>query len=419
MKNKRAIIALLFVSLLAGFIGCGKPSANRQSSGSSDSSFWARSWNPSSSTEAGGQPFQSQGGQNIALLLPFKGAHAKAAYAILDGFLAAYYQDTQGQFPGAAIRVYDTSLASASSLYQKAASDGASFVVGPLTKKEVQAVAGLRHLPVPTLALNSISNSRSSEQFFQFALSPEEETEALAERVFKAGHKRALILVPKSDWGKRMNAAFSKAWHQEGGVIAETYWAEAGPGLSEEIKTFLQVNDRRARELGKVRTGALKSSDPRRRHDFDVIILATSTELARQIRPLLNFYYAGHLPIYGSSSIYSGIPDISKDLDLNGVIFSDMPGILDKRYMTAEVNQAWHSLWPNQPASSIRLFMMGMDAYQLIQSLPNLRNGSNSFTGRSGILSLDEQGHLHRKLIWAQIRHGQAELIHEDPEQPR
>jgi len=419
MKYPAFILAFI-VSCFSGLIGCGKPFSGQSSSTKEVSSFWSRSWTPSSSDmQASQQPFQGSVGQNIAILLPFKGIHAKAAYAILDGFLAAYYQDSQGRFPGASVRVYDTSHNNAANLYLKAVADGANFVVGPLTKKEVQTVAQLRSLPIPVLALNSVTQFRDSEPLFQFGLVPEEETGALAQRAFRAGHKQALILVPKNEWGQRMNTAFRKAWLHEGGIITATYWAEAGPELASQLKTFLQVNDRRARELGKVRAGTLKGSDPRRRHDFDVIILATSPELARQIRPLLNFYYAGHLPIYGTSSIYAGLTNPAKDLDLNGIIFSDMPGILDKQQASPELLQAFQSLWPNQASSAIRLFMMGMDAYELTRALPSLQTGNNTLNGRSGVLRVDEEHRLQRKLSWAQFHGGQPEMLYEDShEQP-
>jgi outer membrane PBP1 activator LpoA protein len=92
--------------------------------------------------------------KNIALLLPLQGKYAALGNAVRNGFLNAYYEQS-GKSAGQNISFIDTSTgASIGALYQQAIAKGADFVVGPLTKDEVQQLISAGGFNVPTLALN-------------------------------------------------------------------------------------------------------------------------------------------------------------------------------------------------------------------------------------------------------------------------
>lgn len=42
--------------------------------------------------------------------------------------------------------------------------------------------------------------------------------------------------------------------------------------------------------------------------------------------PLLNYYYAGDVPVYATASVYGGSANPLKDKDLDGIIFATFPG---------------------------------------------------------------------------------------------
>ncbi|HET7300718.1 MAG TPA: penicillin-binding protein activator, partial [Oleiagrimonas sp.] len=83
--------------------------------------------------------------QQVALLLPVSGPLAAAGNAIRQGFFAAYFQASHGLDPLPPVKVYDTAGTANGALaaYRQAVADGASLVVGPLTREGVSASSAL------------------------------------------------------------------------------------------------------------------------------------------------------------------------------------------------------------------------------------------------------------------------------------
>jgi len=79
-------------------------------------------------------------GTRVALLLPLSGPAAGAAGTIRDGFMSAYYQLPAASRPD--LHIYDTAAVSATSAVAQARAEGSAFIVGPLTRADVAAVAG-------------------------------------------------------------------------------------------------------------------------------------------------------------------------------------------------------------------------------------------------------------------------------------
>src|SRR5690606_9914060 len=90
----------------------------------------------------------------IALLLPLSGRQQAAGIAVRDGFLAALLQQAANRRP--VLKIYDTAELGAHTAYRRAIADGAQFVVGPLTKEDVAAIAESDATSVLTLALNQL-----------------------------------------------------------------------------------------------------------------------------------------------------------------------------------------------------------------------------------------------------------------------
>src|SRR5690606_38830238 len=85
-----------------------------------------------------GLPASLSGG--YALLVPVSGNLASAGRAVRGGFIAAWFAAPEPRRP---LRIYDTGNEGTQALqaYQQALRDGASTVIGPLTKEGVAAVA--------------------------------------------------------------------------------------------------------------------------------------------------------------------------------------------------------------------------------------------------------------------------------------
>ena len=141
--------------------------------------------------------------QQVALLLPLSGRAAAAGGAVRDGFLGAYYDGGNAARPR--IRVYDVAERDAPSAYLQALADGCDFVVGPLTREEVTALATVADGRATTLALNFLPDGvQVPDRFYQFALSPEDEARLAARRVAADGRLSGVTLAPQSDWGRRV-----------------------------------------------------------------------------------------------------------------------------------------------------------------------------------------------------------------------
>ncbi len=350
---------------------------------------------------------------HLALLLPLSGGFAKAAEAVRDGFLAAYYQRAQSDYQPV-IQIYDSgeNPAEIAQVYARAVAAGAEFVVGPLSKEAVTALSQSPNLTVPVLALNYSDDAQSAPaHFFQFGLAPEDEARQVAERAWLEGHSHAVAIVPAGDWGARVLHAFETQWRQLGSSVVETQTYEANENdFSVPLRRLLNIDEseNRARALRAALQTDLKF-EPRRRQDVDFIFMAAFPRQARQIPSQLKFFYAGDLPIYATSHIYQGRPDLVKDRDLDGVSFTDIPWLLDDD--TSPLRQAVEAAWPNA-GSLRRLQALGADAYQLIPYLDLLRGSSHEeFSGASGRLTVGNDNRVRRTPLWARFSKGEPKRL--------
>lgn len=344
--------------------------------------------------------------KKIAVMLPLQGAHAKAAQAVRDGFLAAYYAHKEERNKPK-IQIYDTNGQNLGALYEQVVAEGADFIVGPLTKEEVDAISSSTNPKVPILALNNSNRISSQDNILQFSLSPELESQAVARKAWHDGHRNALVIIPKSAWGKRMYTAFEKYWQGMGGKIISVEEIGTQADLNVGIKRLLAIDASEARAQKLKHMGFKFAFDPRRRQDVDMVFIATNAALARQVKPVLNFYFAGNLPAYASSSIYSGKSQPTLDQDLNGIQFCDMPWILDKSIDGLNTSKDIAELGANDFDQYSRLYALGLDAYKVALQIEQLTMMPNlGISGMTGMLTLDRQQYIDRKLMWASFKKG-------------
>lgn len=345
--------------------------------------------------------------KKIAVMLPLQGTHAKAAQAVRDGFLSAFYAHKEERSKPK-IQVYDTTGQNLHNLYQQVAAEGADFIVGPLTKEEVDAISSTTNGQIPMLALNSSNRSSAADNILQFSLSPEIEAQAVARKAWHDGHRSALIITPKSAWGKRMHSAFEHAWVGLGGKIIASEEISSQADLTAGIKRLLAIDSSEARAQKLKQMGFKFAFDPRRRQDVDMVFIATNAALARQVKPLLNFYFATNLPAYASSSIYTGKSQPTLDQDLNGIQFCDMPWILDHSIDTRGTYKEVTELMTNDFDQYARLYALGLDAYKIALQIEQLTAMPNlGISGMTGMLTLEKQQFIERKLMWASFKKGQ------------
>ena len=357
--------------------------------------------------------------RHIALLLPLQGRYEKMGNAIRNGFFAAYYYAKQKDPSVPTISIVDTTNKNIVAAYQEALQKGADFVVGPLIKTNIAKLVSGTSLSVPTLALNSLpgGQDRRVTNLYQFGLSPLDEASQAAERAWNEHHGRALIIAPKGAWGEKIASAFTKEFKNLGGTVVSTMRYTNQRTLSTKVRHALNIDQASWRE------SALKNIlrekirfVPRRRKDIDMVFLVAQAKIARQIRPLLRFYYAGNIPVYATSTIFTGTPNPSRDHDLNGIQFSDMPWVLKRNTLQPDslntIRQRIEQIWPNDYRRLPKLFALGVDAYEIIPKLNKMaalpQFGTRAATGT---LYLEKNHHIYRQLTWSQMVNGSPRHI--------
>ncbi|WP_315435732.1 penicillin-binding protein activator [Pseudomonas siliginis] len=357
----------------------------------------------------------SQPLSKIALLLPQDGQLASVGKALREGFMAAHYQAQQaGQNPPA-IEFYDSSkLTSMDEFYRKAQADGVQLVVGPLEKPLVKQLSTRPQLPITTLALNYSEGEQGPAQLFQFGLAAEDEAREVSRRARADGLHRAAIMVPKGEWGDRVLRAFSQDWQANGGSIVATERVDQPVQLAQQIADMFQLrqSEARAKSLQNV-AGTNVAAQPSRRQDIEFIFLAATPQQAQQIKPTLNFQYAGDVPVYATSHVYSASGDVNQYNDMNGIRFCETPWLLET---SDPLRQQVAAQWPQANGSLGRLYAMGADAYRLAPRLGQLKALPDSrIEGQSGSLGMTQTQRVVRQLPWAQFVSGQVQRLPDTP----
>ena len=350
----------------------------------------------------------------IGLLLPLTGQYKKYAIAVRDGFLAAWYLDRQEK---ADIEIYNANSSNIIEIYQKALNDGVDYIVGPFEKEATNQLYDNTNASIKILALNrqDLKNDKSgNKNLFQFGLSLEDEAGQVAEIAISDGHKRALVLTPDTLLGDRLADAFVKHWLELGGEVSKhTRFINNTTDFSSPVKELLNIDksEQRARDLRKklkIKIHNIK----RRRQDADFIFIAAKPKHARQLIPQLRFHYADNLPIYSTSHIFTGIINSAEDIDLNGVIFIDMPWILDTKQQLSIIQTALNRHWSQQKSDYRRLYAFGIDAYHLIPDINRLNHEEDSFmTGKTGDLTIVRGNIIKRNLRKVKFIEGKPVLL--------
>mgnify|MGYP000592645573 CR=1 FL=1 len=356
--------------------------------------------------------------KHIALLLPLTGKFSNSGKAVREGFMAAYYQTLHKGFDVPSINIIDTEASGSIELaYGDAQALGAEWIIGPLDKKQVNELSSSTQLPIPTLALNysdDIDMGGLPTNLYQFGLSAEDEAMLIADRAFLLGYRHVLALTPNNSWGKRVYASFEAYWLSLGGHISEQLYYESKKDYNPDIKSLLNVNESQSR-YKKIRQIMREpvEFETYRREDADWVFLLALPTQGRQIKPMFNFNFAASLPVFSTSHIFTGTVNNQKDMDLNGIQFTDIPWLLEDSELkkTIEKNQELSR------GSYSRLYALGVDAFRLyprLQQLSSLK--SSKIFGVTGDLSLDENNRIHRKLPFSIFKNGKPAKINIESE---
>jgi outer membrane PBP1 activator LpoA protein len=390
----------------------------------------------------------------IIALLPLSGPLGEAGKAVQEGLATAYFTALNQGWQLPTITSYDTHQHSIQQLYAQAVRDGADLIVGPLEKDKV---AALLTMPtdIPVLALNYISelsgpsqspnqttndasdntdsnnNNDSNESndsndsndstiakniirvmpaplnIIQFGLAAEDEAQQLAKTARESNYRNAMIIQSGAGWSKRASRVFSEQWTSSGGTIVGNTTLTEAKNYSAEIESslLLPTSNARHKRLENI-IGQRVEFTPRRRNDIDIIVIFANSKQTRSIKPLLAYHYAGKLPVYSSSHINNGIEQSTKNRDLNGIMFNEIPWVLESNTLKSQVASRYID---NKKLG--RLFAMGLDAFYLHPRIEQLQQAPDSqLQGMTGRLSL-QNNRVVRELQMAQFVNGKAKKV--------
>ncbi|MEI7187588.1 penicillin-binding protein activator [Dickeya dianthicola] len=316
------------------------------------------------------------------------------------------------------VKVYDTSNQTLANVIAQAQKDGATTIVGPLLKNEVEQLPRLNP-SLNVLALNQPEQVQPNPNICYFALSPEDEAADAAEFIHKQGKQHPLILAPRGNLGDRVVAAFAKSWQQQsGGVVLQQRTGgvydlkqaiNSGAGLALNGQPVITAT---SAPSSSTTVGGLtipNQAPPIANVTSDgnvdaVYIIATPDELTL-IKPMIDMRNKGamHPALYASSRSYqAGLgPDFR--FEMEGLQFSDIPLLTGASpALMQQVSTQFRNDY-----SLVRLFAMGMDAWKLASNFAQLHQPGNSLSGATGVLSTSPDCVVNRKLTWLQFRQGQ------------
>lgn len=353
--------------------------------------------------------------RRIALLLPLTGPHAAQGEAVRRGFYAAYFQQCEKQAAQPTLQVFDTNEAPMDTLLQRIREQRMTEMVGPLLKTNLEALLDEPSPEIPVLALNSVP--QQAPGVLQFSLAPESTVDQLAAGMAAAKHWRVVVLAPNNANGERLLQRFRFDWQQYHGDMVGVFRYGEASGYASGIQQLLNIDQANARKehLQQVVGGKLRFVADRR-DDIDAILLIGDRTAGQLLKPLLNFYFAGDLPVYTTSELVDKPGNNPRLADLNGLQFLAMPWqvvpVAKMPWPIGQIRAQLQQTWPSSTDKYAKFYAMGVDAYFVMQRISALQTMPNlSYFGETGLLAVDMNNRIYPRLLWAKLTQGKAQLL--------
>jgi outer membrane PBP1 activator LpoA protein len=323
---------------------------------------------------------------HIALLLPLASkTYGKVADALKLGFIAGAEADGKNAPP---YRIYSaedegTSLAVQ---YRKAVAEGASAIIGGVTREGANTVARESRF-LPTLGLNAPITSADNDlpdRFFYISLSLDLEAKLVARMAFGEGLRDIAMLVNNNPLAKRVQDSFEQEWLRMGGsVTARISFGNDPNDATRVAATMEKINERAGNKT-------------------DAVFLAADPAAARFIRP----YLPSGMPVFATSHTVDPRAEAVANLDLENVRFLEMPWFAEPDHPAV---MAYAKPQQSLAVEYERLYALGIDAWRLGQLIARTDNARAPLDGVTGRITLDGR-QFTRALSSVEVRDGKALL---------
>ncbi|WP_341723078.1 penicillin-binding protein activator [Klebsiella variicola] len=311
--------------------------------------------------------------------------------------------------PSAELKIYDTTSQPISQLLAQAQQDGATLVVGPLLKENVDDVIK-SNTPLNVLALNQPEKVESRANLCYFALSPEDEARDAARHIHQQGKQTPLLLVPRGALGDRVVSAFADEWLKLGGasVLQQRFGSTAELRAGVNGGGGIALTGNPVSTLPSAQNSSLGSADEMPVSSGGSVdaayILATPEQIA-YIKPMIAMRNGSqnNVTLYASSRSAQGTAGPDFRLEMEGLQYSEIPMLAGSN--PALMQQALSAV--RNDYSLARLYAMGADAWSLANHFTQMRQTPGfELNGNTGDLTATQDCVINRKLSWLKYQQG-------------
>ncbi|MBS0054078.1 penicillin-binding protein activator [Yersinia sp. Marseille-Q3913] len=322
----------------------------------------------------------------------------------------------------AQVKIYDTTTQPIAALLAQAQQDGATLVVGPLLKPDVEQLSATPGT-LNILALNQPEVNTNNPNICYFALSPEDEARDAAHHLWSQEKRAPLLLTPRGAFGDRVAKAFAEEWQKQGGqtVLQQNFGSTAelkqainsGAGIRLTGQP-IAISSAPAAAPASVTIAGLTIPAPpvdapvvstSAGGNIDsVYIIATPAELTL-IKPMIDMATSSRSKpaLFASSRSYQAGAGPDYRLEMEGIQFSDIPLMAGANPALMQQAAAKYA----NDYSLVRLYAMGIDAWTLSNHFAEMRQIPGfQVSGTTGELTASTDCVITRKLPWLQYRQG-------------
>ncbi|EIV6850006.1 penicillin-binding protein activator [Klebsiella aerogenes] len=311
--------------------------------------------------------------------------------------------------PAAELKIYDTTSQPMSQLLAQVQQDGATIVVGPLLKENVEEVMK-SNTSLNVLALNQPGKVENRPNLCYFALSPEDEARDAARHIHDQGKQTPLLLVPRGALGDRVVSAFADEWLKlDGGTVlqqrlgstAELKSGVNGGGISLTGSPVSTLPSSVDSSLGSPSDVPVSSGG-----SIDAAYIVATPEQIGYIKPLIAMRNGSqsNVTLYASSRSAQGTSGPDFRLEMEGLQYSEIPMLAGSN--PALMQQALSAV--RNDYSLARLYAMGADAWSLANHFAQMRQSPGyELNGNTGDLTATPDCVINRKLSWLKYQQGQ------------
>ena len=321
---------------------------------------------------------------HIALLLPLASKSlGKVADALRLGFVAGAAADGKNASP---YRVYssDDEGASLATQYRKAVAEGASAVIGGVTRDGANTMARESRL-LPALALNApvSMDNELPDRFYYISLSLDVEARLVARMISGEDFRSVAVVVANNPLAKRVQESFDKEWLRLGGEIVANISFGTDTNDAKRVATTLE-------KLGS---------------KVSAVFLAADPVAARSIRP----YLPTGMPVFATSFTVDPRAEAVANLDLDNLRFLEMPWFAEQDHPAV---MAYAKPEQSLPIELERLYALGIDAWRLGQMIMKTEVGRSPppLDGVTGRIT-QEGRQFVRALSSVEVRDGRSQLF--------